>query len=643
MINNPIPKFISLCFSLSMILNHPSEARWSNPEEANAIFDNYERDVYVKADGQSDEIVTMDITIMNEQGREEHGIHRLYYNGNIEKIEILEATALYEGKKYTVPKKMIETKPMASQAGGFDQLYQTLVSFPQIGVGTKLHLKYKVKTKRQPLPKYYAADYHFGSEALWKNAKVTIKSELPLFKVANDPRDSLTITESKDKKLQTVVITLDKPLYERLANERSILDPELSTWVGVSTFDKSEDLGNGHAENFEKIIHESLPPLLEDIRIEAEKSTSPVDQLNKVSSLLAEKVRYMGDWRTVEGRFTPHSLAEIAKSGVGDCKDFSVAMGAIVSKMGYTAHVALVTRGEGYLPNKKALPSQGDYNHAMLKIMDKEGKIRWIDPTNMVSMADGIFPDICNRPALVLNPGKSAQESIPNIIPDHAVTMNEKTLVLKREAATPGAETNGDILHTEGALTFKGENAAQLTGATLTNSPQVIGESLIRSLSKEATPLNQKIDLPDLSSRTVTDLKVSYEFDQENTTLYTNEGRGIQLDSPWAKLYLNAAKDQVGTLFIGFPNHLVRKIIIKDVKIDHVDILDFQIKSPWLEASRQCKVVDGGVEITENVLILKETITGPEVQSSEFKDLKNKLKRYCLQVAVVIRPSEKAA
>lgn len=625
-----------------------SEGRWSTPDEADAIIDNHERDVTVKADGQSDEVVTTEITILNEQGRVKHGIQRLYHNGNIEKIEVLEATATYEGKHYTVPKNMIETKPMASPGGGFDQQIQTVVSYPHVGVGTKIRLKYRLKTKRQPLPKYYSAEHNFGVGALWKKAKLKIKSELPFFKVVNDPHKNLTITDSKDKKYQTLLITLDKPIYENLTNEASILDPELRTWIDISTFDKFEDFGNGHAENYEKTIHEVLPPLLEVIRVEAEKLTTTIDQLNKVSSLLAEKVRYMGDWRTVEGRFTPHSLAEITKSGVGDCKDFSVAMGAIVSKMGYTAHAVLVTRGEGYLPNKKALPSVSEFNHAMLKITDKEGKVYWIDPTNLVSMADGIFPDICNRPALVLEPGKSTLESIPNIKPDHAVTTHEKTLILKKNTeVTPEgiptvgnkSETNnlGDILHSEGIVVFKGENAVQLAGSTLTNSPQVIGESLIHSLSKETTPLNQKIELPDLSSRIVKDLRITYAFDQENTTLFTNEGRGILLDSPWTKPYLYAAKDQIGTLFIGFPNHLARKIFIKDVITDHVEKLDFDIKSPWLEASRRCKSVEGGVELTENVTILKETISGSDVQSPEFKELKNKLKKYCVQVAAIIK------
>ena len=631
-----IVKVIALSVLLSPTF---TQARWSTPDEADASIENYEGVITVKEDGQSDAVITTDITILNEQGREKHGIQRLYHNGNIEKIEILEATAVHEGKKYTVPKNMIETKPLASQGGGFDQQVQTVISYPKVSVGTQLHLKYRLKTRKQPLPKYYSAAHNFGRGALWKKAKITIKSELPLFKAVNDPKNSLTITESKNGKIQTITLTLDKPLYEHLSNEASILDPELRTWAEVSTFDKFGDFGNGHAENFDKVIHESLPPLLENIKGEAEKCTTPVDQLNKVSSLLAEKVRYMGDWRTVEGRFTPHSLAEIAKSGVGDCKDFSVAMGAIVSKMGYTAHVVLVTRGEGYLPNKKALPSVSEFNHAMLNIIDKEGKIYWIDPTNLVSMADGIFPDICNRPALVLDPGKSVLKTIPNIQAEHATTLHEKTLMLKGGTNGTSKETiNGeDILHTEGTLTIKGENAAQLTGATLTNSPQVIGESLIHSLSKETTPLNHKIDLPDLSSRTVKDLKITYEFDQENTTLFTNDGKGIQLDSPWSKPYLYAAKDQVGTLYIGFPNHLVRKILIKDLKIDHVEKLDYEIKSPWLEASRQCKIVEGGVEINENITMLKETISGNEVQSSEFKDLKNKLKKYCSQIAVVIK------
>jgi hypothetical protein len=124
-------------------------------------------------------------------------------------------------------------------------------------------------------------------------------------------------------------------------------------------------------------------------------------------------------------------------------------------------------------------------------------------------------------------------------------------------------------------------------------------------------------------------------FDQENVTLLTNEGTGLQLDASWCKSYLRAAKDQIGTLYVGYPNHSNRKIIIKDVKINHMKTLEYDLKTPWVDSSRIFKSVEGGVEMIEETTIKTGYITGEEVRSPEFNDFKNKLKKYLTQVAAV--------
>ena len=96
------------------------------------------------------------------------------------------------------------------------------------------------------------------------------------------------------------------------------------------------------SKDYETVINQDLPPLHESIRKEASCMTHSVDQINKVTSLLSEKIRYMGDWRTIEGKFAPRSLKAVATSGVGDCKDFSASTAAILLSQLiyiYTVHI----------------------------------------------------------------------------------------------------------------------------------------------------------------------------------------------------------------------------------------------------------------------------------------------------------------
>ena len=60
------------------------------------------------------------------------------------------------------------------------------------------------------------------------------------------------------------------------------------------------------------------------------------------------------------------------------------------------------------------------FNHAFLKVTSKTGKIYWIDPTNNVSMATGVFSDIANKMVLILDSKEPAYERSENVDPRHS-------------------------------------------------------------------------------------------------------------------------------------------------------------------------------------------------------------------------------
>jgi hypothetical protein len=623
----PWVSFLIVCliFSFSSI---SCQARFAQLEEAAGQFDLLNREITVKVD-TSEEIVESRVKILNEAGRETFGVFRTSFNQNIQKVEIIEAKTTHNGTDFQVPSQNIEIKPVASELNGFDQNMQVSVTFPNVLVGATVCLKYKITTLKQPLPNYFSQTFIFGGNGrVLAHYNTTIKSELPLHLMVNDPRQKLIVDNKKDGKAQIISIHLkDKTtLYEDLVNEpqNSFLSPDDSTVVNVSTFDKFEDFAKALVPSFEKEIEKPLPNLYKDIKEQAQQAKTLKDQINIVTSQLAEKVRYISDQTTIEGRFSPRSLDMTVQSAVGDCKDYSVATVAILRALGHKAYVVIVMRGDGYLMPKKLLPAIECANHAMVKVVGEGGEVLWIDPTNIVSMAGGIFPDIANRSAFVLNQEKPSYETIPNVDPLHAQSMFKTEVTLDQ-----------NMQHVKGTLTLKGEQALMIAGATLFTSEQVIKEGLIKSVSGETTPLNAVVTLPDLRVRIVPEsLIVDYAYNQQNKLLRTNAGLGIAVNSNWGDAYSQAADDQEGILYVGTPVTLNRVKIIKNKVATGISALDFDIQTPWVHATRKCTVHDKDTIIEDNVVILKSFISASEVKSDEFKKLKELIKGYCQNVAV---------
>lgn len=339
-----------------------------------------------------------------------------------------------------------------------------------------------------------------------------------------------------------------------------------------------------------------------------------------------KKIQYLGDWRSIKGRFKPRDLVKIAETQVGDCKDLSASAAAILKKLGYKVQVSLVRRGEFDPSDVGVLPYVGAFNHALLKVTNKQGKVYWVDPTNFVSQAGGIFPDIENKTALILDSFEPAYEKIPAIDFKHAALEINRIIEIKNAGIEDFCE-----------VTLKGENALGMTGAALNASRKMIEDEVFQIVS--GTNIEEKnrknIELPDLHSRIIRDLNFKVHYEQNNLTFKTNLGRAYPLKADWAEDFLNIASDNVGDIYIGHPNTRKKRILFKNVQLNDSESLNYNIASPWLTASRQCIPHEEGLEIIESIEVLRSFIPNEELKTDTFINLQDAIKQNVKNTAVI--------
>ncbi|WP_241654136.1 DUF3857 domain-containing protein [Wolbachia endosymbiont of Laodelphax striatellus] len=605
-----------------------AEARWSKYEDASVEVKFSNVNINVNRDGTYETEVELQAKILKESGRDRFSLYSLVYNDDSADFTVLEAKTTYNGEEYIVTEDMMEDKPLASPSKGFDQLRQVTISFPKIEIGTEVYLRYKQVNKKVPVDNFYGLSFsYYGDYLQAENTK--INSELPLEIKVNDPRSVLEIAEEKKDGVHYINITLKKAVYENTINEphNGILNTKHNTWVSLSSLSKWDDLAKKLAPGYHSVINQPLPATFIAIAEYAANENTDEEKINAVTSLLNEKVQYMGDWRTVSGKYFPRDLEKIADSQVGDCKDFSASTAAILQKLGYKVQPILVMRGTTSTSNPEALPNMGNFNHVMLKVTNRGGKIYWIDPTNTVSMAQGIFPDIADRSALVLDSEEADYIKIPAVQGENSKVISHSELTIE-----------DNVVNEYGQLTVQGEAALGLTGVGLYYSDEQLRDSVFRMISGVYLDEEEKkfLELPDLTLRNVEDLTIKYEFQQKNKIFKTNLGPALNLGDNWLNDVVNTASDQVSDLFIGVPKTKESHMIIKDIKIKNCENLNFEINSPWLYVNRSCKYQNDGTEFSNLITIKKSFITNEELKTAEYKNLKSELENNFSRASIII-------
>jgi predicted transglutaminase-like cysteine proteinase len=524
---------------------------------------------------------------------------------------------------------MIEDKPVASTCQGFAQIRQVLIAFPHVEIGAKLYVKYLTKKTKTEVPNHFNTEYSYGRYDYLSKSHIKISSALPLHMVVNDPENVLKITKDSENNCRVLTIDLAKPIYRAVAEHKGFIDRKQYTWVSISTATSWSALAKKLAPKFVQTMNQNLPDIFTAIVNLTKQEQEEVIQINRVTSLLREKIRYMSDLRTLEGHYFPRDLATIADSQFGDCKDFSVATAAMLKNLGYKVQGACVMSSDS-MPIVDALPTLKNFNHCIIKVTGKQGKIYWIDPTHDVSMAQGIFSNIAGKMALVLDDKQpNCYETIPTIDPKNSKEIRIQKLTIQ----------DNNVVNNTGTLNCIGEKARRWTEYRLSNSDQEIKNILFDYLGdKNILEKNKhELQLPsNLDSRIVSDLTFSYNFDDDHQLAKTNFGPVIRLSSPQCWNFYRVPEDNVSSMCIGDPQTYQYERIISNMHIKNINRLNYKVDKPWCSLQRMCAYQGKDTVINDTVVIKQSIIPSKDVHTASFKAFRDDLRQNFLNAAIVL-------
>ncbi|MFQ3307575.1 MAG: hypothetical protein ACI8ZF_000831 [Candidatus Midichloriaceae bacterium] len=621
--------FISVLFLC--FFNIDLQARWKTLEDSSikVIYDNV--DISIHKDYTSDTKIEFLEEILKEQGRGRYSKYIFQYDMKREKIEILEAYTIFNDKKYIVKAAEIEDKPLASVANALAEYGQISIAFPKVVVGAKIYLKYKIKTIKASIPKYFGEFISFGGGGYYENQNITINSEIPLYMHVNDPDKVLEIKgdNKKDKPSKKFTIRLKKPFISDLIDEPTDGDINLKhlTWVAVTNKSTWQGFHEEFINKYSKIINQKLPKDFEKIYEEAKKQKNEIDQINIITYKLNDTIQYLMDGRTVSGNVFPRDLSEVAKTQYGDCKDFSSVTGAILKKLGYEVDTVLVHRGEIYPEFKFPIPAFV-FNHMMLKVKSKNGNVYWLDPTNFQSMAGGMFPDTAGRMALVISKTSAKYEKIPPIDPKKSNNSITKEYFIDK--------TDVRIVFD---AKLSGQSAWNLSGIGKMFSKKSLEDIFFNNINDEkVVDPKDRLDvvIPNLESRIVSDVEFKLEYKADNLLLNTNLGKALKLRYKNLEFANNIAEDNEVDFYIGIPRSSDITTIIKSKCVTNIKNLDFNMDTKWIKLNRTASCINQDTVITDHILFKKSFIKNEEAKTEGFKKLKKAISDNYINMAVVI-------
>ncbi len=578
--------------------------------------------------------VKMVFKVLNDRGREAVGVQKVGFDPFKEQVQVLEAYTLNNGKKFPVKPSQITTKDLHDNTVvGFDSQRTLMVAFPNLDNGAELVFRYRMSSKEPPYGNGWGGWVEFGNWYVDRFRLEVISSD-PVSSVINDPNNTFLKEEDLFKGKHRFVVTSQKPIRNSLVTEEGgVLSASRTHRIVYSTAPNWQSFLGSTALEYSKLAADPLPALFDQIVAKAKglKDASVEAQLKVVMADLIDRVRYFGDWKRRKGNYLPRTLAEIAQTQYADCKEVSLALVAILRKLGISAEVALVNRGEvsSFFAKGYEVASPQHFNHAIVRAVIPGGKPLWLDATNPVALLQPVAFDLVGRPVAVL--GDDGVVRIENI-PDSLPTDNDILLTTRIDTSLGLTKATGQIqLLGHAAYEYMvGTWGAPLDEVLLVYLRWATGFSSVRDfqveprLEKQRLPLNKPIN---------------YTVNSKGEILSSNAGGGYILPSlSLLTQFQNVSTSWEGDLELGRHTHLLRRVVYDKLKARPTEKFNCTITTPWFEMARKLEFSPKNVAVVDELTIKSSLVLNRDLKSNQFIEAVDKLQDCYGLKAIVGQP-----
>ncbi len=278
------------------------------------------------------------------------------FRDSLQTLEITEAYTLKkDGTKIPVAPGAIITQQLPGTAGGFSDLKEKVVIFPNLEVGDTTVITRKQISQPQ-IPHFFSYAGWFGDPNEVGTADFTfaVPKSLPVY------FDTEDITVHKSSSGDNILYTVH---YEE--NE---LPPVSNDYT--SPVDRLPRLFVSTSPNWDEFAKAygaiALPKIIvtPKIQAQADKITAGVtdkrEQVRLIYQWVAEHVRYVA-LEFGAGGYIAHDPDEILANAYGDCKDHSVLFSAMLNAKGIDSDLVIINTGKSYTAPK--VPAPGVFNH----------------------------------------------------------------------------------------------------------------------------------------------------------------------------------------------------------------------------------------------------------------------------------------
>jgi len=385
------------------------------------------------ADGTGREERKVRIRIQSDAAVPQFGVVTTSYRAAFEHVDLLEARVTkLDGTIVTTSDSDAQDAPsgVASQAPAYSDTREKQLPVKGLGVGDVLEWRTRTIRTTAEIPGQFWLGYNFfqAGVALDETLRVTLPADK--FVKTNSPGFTPEVRVENDLKTYTWKNSQLEHPNESAQKIQPRLQPHPN--IELTSFKSWEEVGRWYGTlqqprlEVTPAIRAKAAELVQGLSARGAKERA-------IYQFVSTKFRYISV-SFGEGRFQPHSAADVLANQYGDCKDKHTLFAALLKAAGIEAWPVLVGAGMEFDPD---VPSPGQFNHVITYIPE-DGSVVWLDTTPEVAPFGLLQAVLRDQQVLVI-----PDNGIPKVMttPDSLPFPADEIVDVKSKLSADGALT----------------------------------------------------------------------------------------------------------------------------------------------------------------------------------------------------------